>query len=349
MTNFLLLSGLDIAAKSSTLDEIVEMIHQHVHSLKHSGKYAAEKEQVLNFEMLSEVYDAFGERIQQAAVMNLFSETDVELDRQLRMAEKKLANEGVSNSYIKKYDAPDHQELAKIDVILYAGSEDCLLAAEEYAKKKFHALNDQYRQKTVRLTDHFKTEYRNLIRDSEEVTQTPFFLSDNIAFRSDEQGAEYGDHLFVDGQTGTVRIRLNGWEERVIEEERQRDDYRCWYRNPSRGREALAIPYQYKGTWKLFYPDFLVVRREAGGDYILDILEPHDPTRDDNIGKAKALAKYASDNPAVGRAQLIRLMDTITGKQLKRLDFAAHSELRQKIAQVSLPDELDMLFNVYGE
>ena len=107
--------------------------------------------------------------------------------------------------------------------------------------------------------------------------------------------------------------------------------------------------YDYKGAKRLFYPDFLIIRREPGGDYIVDVLEPHDPTRDDNVGKAKALARFANDYPAIGRAQLIRLQKTATGEKLIRLDFATRGELRSKVMNISLPEELDNLFAQYGE
>jgi type III restriction enzyme len=89
--------------------------------------------------------------------------------------------------------------------------------------------------------------------------------------------------------------------------------------------------------------------KDYGGDYIVDILEPHDPTRDDNVSKTKALAQYATENPCIGRAQLIRVTKAATGEELKRIDFAAHSELREKVASISLPEELDNLFTIYGE
>ena len=100
---------------------------------------------------------------------------------------------------------------------------------------------------------------------------------------------------------------------------------------------------------KPFYPDFLIIRKENGGDYIIDILEPHDSTRDDNVSKAKALAQYATENPCIGRAQLIRLTKTATGDVLKRLDFATHSELREKVGIINSNQELDNLFAQYGE
>lgn len=349
LSNFLLTSGLDVHANEKIKDLIVERINKYIQHLKSSGKYTEAKEKVLNFEMLSKVYDAFGEQIKQEPIKNIFSESDIDVERQLRVAEKKLGNEGVANAYGKKYDNPDNQNIYKVDVILFVSDEDQMQQLHEFAKDAYHKLNDTYRQKTTKLSDTLKTQYRNIVRDSAEVTEIPFCLSENIAYRNDDNGEEYTNHLFVEEMSGRVKIKLNGWEKKVITSEQERDDFRCWYRNPSKGSEALAIPYNYKGTIKLFYPDFLIIRKENGGDYIVDILEPHDPTRDDNVGKAKALAQYATENPAIGRAQLIRVFPSPTGEILKRLDFAAHSELRAKVTAIMLNDDLDKLFEQYGE
>ena len=349
LCRFLLISGLDVNAKENVICTIVERINEYISGLKQSGKYQAAKEKIENFEMFATVYDAFGEQIKAEPVKNMFSETDVDIERQLRIAERQLGNEGVAVAYGRKYDNPNHQGGYMIDVILFVCDEEQMNGLHAFAKTAYHQLNDQYRQKTTRLPDSLKTQYRNIVRDSAEVSEVPFFLGENIMFRNDEEGDEYSDHLFVNEQTGTAHIKLNGWEKRVIEEERKRKDYRCWYRNPSRGSDALALYHIYKGVKKQFYPDFLIIRRESGGDYILDILEPHDPGRDDNVSKAKSLAQYATENLSIGRAQLIRMVTTPTGEALRRLDFAAHSELREKAAVINTPDELENLFAQYGE
>ena len=346
---FLLLSGLDIYANEEIVENIVERINTYVMTLKRTGKYKGAKEKIVNFEMLASVYDAFGEQIKTDPIKNMFSESDVDIERQFRIAEKKLCDEGVGVAYGRKYDNPDNFGSFMVDVILFAFDEDQMQQLQVYAKKEYHRLNDQYRQKTTRLSDALKTQYRNIVRDSAEISEVPFNLGENIMFHNDEEGEEYDDHLFVDEQTGKVRIKLNTWEKRVIDEERKREDYRCWYRNPSRGRDALTLYHNYKGTMKPFYPDFLIIRKENGGDYIIDILEPHDSTRDDNVSKAKALAQYATENPCIGRAQLIRLTKTATGDVLKRLDFATHSELREKVGIINSNQELDNLFAQYGE
>jgi type III restriction enzyme len=349
LCRFLLISGLDVSAKEQVVDAVVERINSYVQQLKQSGKYAAAKEQVVNFEMLATVYDAFGELIKADPVRNMFSETDVDIERQLRIAERQLGNEGVAIAYGRKYDNPDNQGSFMVDVILFVCDEEQMKQLHAYAKAAYHQLNDKYRQKTTRLSDALKTQYRNIVRDSAEISDIPFYLGENIMFRNDEEGDEYTDHLFVNEKTGSARIRLNNWERQVIDTERQRNDFRCWYRNPSRGSDALALYHNYKGTAKQFYPDFLIIRKENGGDYILDILEPHDPTRDDNVSKAKALARYTTENAVIGRAQLIRLEKTATGETIKRLDFAAHSELREKVMVINNPEELDNLFVQYGE
>lgn len=349
LVTFLITSNLNIKAKKEVEDEIVELIHNYILTLKNSGKYTASKEKILNFEMLSNVYDAFGEEIRREAIRNFFAESDVDLDRQLRLAEKNLGDEGISNAYGRKYIDIDNQIAYKVDVILFAFDEECLKNLHEYAKHKYHELNDAYRQKTTRLSDQLRTRYRDIVRDSAEVSQVPFSLSENMAIINNPDGTEYSDHLFVNEETGVINIKLNTWEVAVIEEEQKSSEFRCWYRNPSRGSGALAIVYDYKGLKKLFYPDFLIVRKECCGDYILDILEPHDPTRDDNVWKAKALARYADENPSIGRAQLIRMSDGVVGKTLRRLDFAASSELREKVKLITLNEELDKLFIQYGK
>ncbi len=349
LCRFLLISGLDVYAKEEVITTIVEQINTYIQSLKHSGKYHAAKEQVVNFEMLATIYDAFGELIKADPVKNMFSETDVDIERQMRIAERQLGNEGVAVAYGKKYDNPDNQGSFMVDVILFVCDEEQMKQLHSFAKAAYHQLNDKYRQKTTRLSDALKTQYRNIVRDSAEISEIPFYLGENIMFRNDEEGNEYSDHLFINEQTGSARIKLNNWENKVIGAERQREDYRCWYRNPSRGSDALALYHNYKGTTKQFYPDFLIIRKENGGDYILDILEPHDPTRDDNVSKAKALAQYATENAPIGRAQLIRIEKSAVGEIIKRLDFAAHSELREKVMVINTPEELDNLFMQYGE
>ena len=96
------------------------------------------------------------------------------------------------------------------------------------------------------------------------------------------------------------------------------------------------------------YPDFLVVRKDGPHDYFVDILEPHDPSRTDNLGKAKGFARYADNGYSFGRIQLIRKSKKPTGEDgFIRLDMS-RSEVRSRVKRTSTNDELDNVFDDYG-
>ena len=80
----------------------------------------------------------------------------------------------------------------------------------------------------------------------------------------------------------------------------------------------------------------------------MDILEPHNPDYKDNLGKAKALAKYAEEEPKIGRVQLIRREKDASGKdKFKRLDMSRGS-IRQKVLKAINTDEIDHIFETDG-
>ena len=97
------------------------------------------------------------------------------------------------------------------------------------------------------------------------------------------------------------------------------------------------------------YPDLVIVRADAGG-YVFDILEPHDPSRKDNYPKAVGLAKFAEKHGAsFGRIQLIREKLGPDGKKhFYRLDMSK-TQIRNKIRAIKSNDELDSIFDEFGE
>ncbi|NLD04007.1 MAG: restriction endonuclease subunit R, partial [Clostridiales bacterium] len=99
---------------------------------------------------------------------------------------------------------------------------------------------------------------------------------------------------------------------------------------------------------KAFYPDFLIIRSDPRLDYIIDILEPHNPDYKDNLGKAKGFAKYAEAEPRIGRVQLIRQgRDPAGNTRFKRLDLSQGS-VREKVLKAQNTDEIDHIFDTDG-
>ena len=232
--------------------------------------------------------------------------------------------------------------------MLFAADDSCRAKLGEYAKKKLNAFARKYRLKIVNKSDACKKKYHDILADADIVSEQIFAIPENICVREDADGTEYENHLLASPETGIAKIKLNGWEGPLIEEESRRADFACWLRNPSRTSWALCLSYDLRGEKKSFYPDFLIVRRDPELDYVVDILEPHDPTRIDNLGKARGFAEYARQNPGVGRIQLIRMSkDAVGHNRFKRLDMAM-SAVRDKVSRAMTNDELDHIFDTDG-
>ena len=100
---------------------------------------------------------------------------------------------------------------------------------------------------------------------------------------------------------------------------------------------------------KATYPDFIIVRKDDISGYVIDILEPHNPALKDNLGKAQGLAKYAKEEPKIGRVQLIRMEKDASGKnRCKRLDMTTRL-VQQKVLSAINNDELDHIFDTEGK
>ncbi len=347
MAHFLVRTKLYTTAVNEATNHVVDMMAQYVERLKEKGLYDELSEKVMQFRLNVESLDVYGKTLQ-THYGSLFSTTDLDLDRQLRQADAKLASEGLVNRYVDKFHDEDNPSSAKVDVILFTMDSEQMGALEDYANGEFHRLCDQYRTQVVKLSTEHKNKYDDIVSNGDVVTIHNFSLPTDILSIRDEGGTSWPDHLYVNPYTREAIIKLNSWESAVIEEERRKDDYVCWVRNVSRSSWGLVVPYEMEGKTCKAYPDFLIIRNDGNGSYLLDILEPHDPTRKDNLPKAKGFAKYAAENPMVGRFQLIRQTSDASGLHYRRLDLAK-SQIQEAVRKAMTDDELAHLFTVYGE
>ena len=336
-------------ASKEVIADIVRMIHDHTEGLKAAGKYDELADMVQQFKLSTQIFDVFGETVDNYSIHDLFTTTDTDIDRQFRLAETKLGSEGVANEYGRQYFDGDEPNAYKIDVIIFAADDECIKSLHTYAEAKFHNLNDTYRRYIAKIdSDRFRRQYDSIVSDGDIVSKHNFRLPETIQVAHEDGGKEYSNHLFVNANTGTAVMKLNGWEEGVIAEEEKNPDFVCWLRNPSRKSWSLCIPYEMDNETKPAYPDFIVIRKDAISGYVIDILEPHNPEYIDNLGKAKGFAEYARQNPGVGRIQLIRMAKDISGKnRFKRLDMSM-SAVRDKVSRAINNDELDHIFDTDG-
>lgn len=349
MAHLLTMSGLHRESIRDVQSEIVQIIRDYVESLRMQGKYDDLVLKVKQFKLATQIFDAFGETVDNYFVHDLFTTTDTDVDRQFRVAEAKLGNEGIGIAYGNKYIDSANPSAFKVDIILFVADEECMNKLHNYAAERFHKLNDDYRRYIATIdSEKVRRQYDNIVSDGDVVSKHNFRLPETIQVPHEDGGKEYRNHLFVNDSTGVATLKLNTWESGVIEEEEKQDDFVCWIRNPSRGSWALCIPYEIDNEAKPTFPDFIVIRKDRLSGYVIDILEPHNPEFKDNLGKAKGFAEYARQNPGVGRIQLIRMSKDAAGNnRFKRLDMSK-SIIRDKVSHAMSNDELDHLFDTDG-
>jgi type III restriction enzyme len=151
---------------------------------------------------------------------------------------------------------------------------------------------------------------------------------------------QWPHHLYANG-SGKAPLTLNTWETQVIETEMEREDFRFWLRNFDRKNWSLTVPYDKDGQYAPMYPDFIVIREETGGRFVVDLLDPHSISLADAPAKAAGLAKYAAKHaPDYGRIELI----IATSGQLRRLDLK-DEQLCDRVAGVQTHAHLQQLFD----
>jgi len=346
LCRLLMQSGVQTDAYSNAVSEIGDFIENYIEELKSRGEYDGLVRKVQEFKMASQIFDALGESVENLISSNLFTTTDSDIERQFQLAESKLGNEGIGNKYVSRDTDLFNVTQRKINVILFASNHNKLEQMQQFSKARFYHLKDMYRLAYAHMEEKWRKRYETIVADGDPVSQKSFHLPDYISIQSSEDGTPFFDHLFVNEATGCATFKLTSWEAKTLEEERQREGFVTWLRNPARGSWSLCIPYVMNNENKPMYPDFIVVRK-VGDNYILDLLEPHNSSLTDNLAKAKGLAEYSQREQKIGRVQLIREIIIHGVKKLVRLELN-NSLIRDKVIHATSNEELDHLFDIHG-
>ena len=353
LASLLTIQAVDREANNKVKQHIFEMIHTYADGLRTSGRYEELKSQVLQMKLSVLMYDPFGEEIKQAEHQELFQSSRV-VERQSEAASLKLGRSNYATAYAYAYQNELSDEDGKIDCILFVAEQACMDELYAYAKKEYHQMLDDNRRKLALQDERCRKQYQSIVAQGDKVSKHSLRLpdiADANAYSSSEQGKVYYQHLYADEYDGTWKAKLNTWEDGTLEEEKKRDDFVCWVRNPSRRSWALCIHYVLGDVDKPMYPDFLIVRRDPDPaiKYVVDILEPHGSQYVDSLPKAKGMAKYAEEEARFGRIQMIREeKDLSTGRnRYRRLDFTK-SAVREAMKNVKTQEEFEHVFKTLG-
>lgn len=327
----------DKNVKRDITNKTTRMIASYISELKENGKYEEKIKEldtfIVNGGRLAYLKDT---QIKEEAMYSV-SRLSYDLQKEYEVVDKQLAEE-IATPYVQTcVDSDELQEYQK-HVIIYAGDKKDEL--EKFAKRTFNNLKDNYRDILTNKNQTIRKKFNDIVRETDNSDSTwrlyePFYLP--------KGDVEKEGHLYV-CEEGTPSFDLDGWEQIVIDDEKSKQGFKCWIRNPKSRPESLCLRRR-EGSLEIpFYPDFIVVS-EINGELSLSILEPHDPSREDNLSKALAMIEYGKKEKKVKRLELIRIVDE---KHIWRLDFK-NSNVIEDMKAVDSNLKLTNLFKEYNE
>lgn len=332
--------GVDPEAAIRVSSQIATMIRSYIENLQAEGIYNNKVEEIKKFVLTESKMEYLKDGKLESSSELVLELTDYDIEREFARADAKLKNAGkrYTRDYFDKADMTD----LMIDVILFTQSEDCMSELDKYAKATFYQYKHEYRKVLSKYSENVKSKYDKCTREGEEVSDHSWMLPSTIYLPKGEEIIE--GHLFVDDE-GKASFSLNSWEQQIIKDAKKDEDFVCWLRNQDRKSWSLCITYEMGGKSHPFYPDFVIVRKDKNGSYLLDLVEPHWKD-EDNIPKAKAMAKYVENEQGnVERFEMTRVYD----EKMLRLDFANPAISHRLTDATKYNDNyLDNLFKEYG-
>lgn len=231
----------------------------------------------------------------------------------------------------------------KIQVAVLLADPEVIKSAENLCETLFDGLHRQHVDAIEGLLEERRTTYRDLVGGARQPVESTMRMRERIVLPKPAGVTAYSRHIYVD-DAGDFHASLNSWETPVVEAEGARDDVIGWLRNVDRKDWALQVPYRDgKGILRPLYPDFLVFR-EVKGKVVVDILDPHDPGRQDAVPKAKGLAEFADKHGVrLGRIEIIIKQ----GDDLKRLDLQ-DKKVREVVRVLDKAEALIHLYEMMG-
>lgn len=345
LTALLTKLGIDRNAERDFKNLVLDRIFEYSQELARAGEYNSQSDKLNKIRMLVKVFDSLGEPVPTEDKEYAVSVFGL-LEGPAKQAEMALGNAGIVIDYAQKYQSEKSIPDCQVDCILFTRNTECMQKIGQLAKEQFINLHNANRRKIALKSDKDQQDYNRIVGIGvNEICEMNFRLPENQSYVF-TPGAKCTDHLYVNNE-GVFTTKLNEWEMAVLDEERQKSDFVTWYRNAPNKSTGLGIAYMKDGQNHTFYPDFLIVRRDIDG-YIVDILEPHNPSFDDNLPKAQAMVRYARKEPRIGRIQLIRMKKDELGRNVfTRLELT-DIRVQEKVKQAINNEQLNSVFYQEG-
>jgi type III restriction enzyme len=230
---------------------------------------------------------------------------------------------------------------AKIFVAALADDESVPKALETAAKQLVDTWRSKHNGAIAQLPDSKRALFFSIWQQSKAPEQVTMLMPSQITTSDD--GAQWKLHLYANGKS-TFPAKFTGWELEVLKQELEKPTLLGWYRNPTGGTAALAVPYVQSGVPRTVYPDFIFFH-EMDGEIVVDIVDPHRPDAADTGPKWRGLADFATTHSGSFR----RVAAVIQGpdKKLMSLDLK-NPNVAEALERASNETDIRKIFATMG-
>jgi type III restriction enzyme len=281
-----------------------------------------------------------GKKVAVDAGVRTVTATEESIGRLFAVAARKLTNEAAS-AYVRLRLAQDPASIgiARLEAFALASRDNVMDAVNKHASGRIDALRAKFGTQVDVLSPAKQARYRAILRQAPDPSVTALKLPDTAVFTRSEDALP--GHIYADG-AADAPINLNAWERTSISPEAAKETTLGWLRNGDR-EGWFCVPWRDGNTWRGFFPDFLVAR-EDGEAVRVDIIDPHDHTKPDALGKAQGLSAYAAKHAdALGHVDLIAKV----GSRYRRLHLEK-SAIRKQLDDARTLPELKSLYDREG-
>lgn len=244
-----------------------------------------------------------------------------------------------------KTSSPEDMRQAKIKIGVLLSDPTVQESVETYAEKTVSSKRSKYHADIEALGEDRRGPYRQVAAMAPRPEYATLAMPVRVpwkSWQSDENAEPIPKHVYTD-ERGEFRIMLgSSWERHILKS--LLGEAVGWLRVVPRKDWALCIPYLVHGQYRPLYPDLLVFRSEDGRA-IVDLIDPHDPGRDEAAPKAAGLALFAKEQGHMfGRIWLVAKVEG----SYRILDLQ-EPKTRQAVEKVGSSSELKNLYSTLGD
>lgn len=310
LANFLSSNGIDAEAYKREMRNCAKVLVTWRERLIDDADFATEVSD--NAEIIFQRAELIlGEKATTDVGRRILPATEESIGRLFGLAARRLTNEAAS-AYVRVRLGQGGTTIgtARLEAYALAARDVVMDEVNAMASRRIDSLRAEHGRAIDSLPPVKQARYRTILRQAPDPSLISLHLPDMAIYARGTE--ELAAHLYA-AENGKAAIYLNSWEREGIGQSIGRDAVEPhilgWLRNGER-EGWFCVPWRDGNVWRGFFPDFLVVRREADRT-LVNIIDPHDHTKPDALGKAQGLSEYAAKHgDQLGHVDLVARIGT---------------------------------------